>query len=51
MNTDPALQELRPIGRPALISMLPGEVFASRGKQKRKTLLDPFASRNQARIL
>src|SRR5262249_34852754 len=31
---DPAPQSLRPIGRLALTSMLPGEVFASRGKQE-----------------
>ena len=39
------MPDLGPIGRLALTWMLPGEVFASRGKQETKALLDPFASR------
>jgi len=34
MNTDPALQDLRPIGRRALISVLQGNRLASHGKRE-----------------
>jgi len=41
MNTDPALQDLRPIGRRALISVLRGSRLASHEKhpQTRHSLL------------
>jgi len=42
MNTDPALQDLRPIGRRALISVLQGNRLASHGKRETPTDT-PFA--------
>jgi len=40
-NQNPAPQRLGPIGRPALTLMLPGEVFASRGKQEIRSCSTP----------
>jgi hypothetical protein len=45
MNKPKTLRQQRLGNQAALTLMLPGEVFASRGKQEITPLLDPFASR------
>jgi len=50
MNTDPALQDLRPIGRRALISVLQGNRLASHGKRETPTDT-PFAPYTGQRYL